>query len=150
MCQIWLRSDGRVEKRGIQTDRHTDKGTLQLYYYSRLSSLITCAHCTYPFVSDNFYLSLQRHQRSLGMCRHYYHQSTDWSELRPSMSLCKIEVSVPLSIHFLAYWLTSFHHVFGRLLDLVPGISVLNNVLTMCSSSLLITSHVRACSIVYP
>ena len=113
-----------------QTYRQRDTAAL---YYSRLSSLITCAHCTYPFASENFYLSLQRHQRSLGMCRHYYHQSTDWSELRPSMSLCKIEVSVPLSIHFLAYWLASFHHVFGRPLDLVPGISVLNNVLTMCS-----------------
>ena len=31
VCQIWLRSDGRVEKRGVQTDRQTDKGTLQLY-----------------------------------------------------------------------------------------------------------------------
>ena len=30
MCQIWLRSDGRVEKGG-GTDRQTDKGTLQLY-----------------------------------------------------------------------------------------------------------------------
>ena len=28
MCQIWLRSDGSVEKKG---DRQTDKGTLQLY-----------------------------------------------------------------------------------------------------------------------
>ena len=27
MCQIWLRSNGRVKKRGVQTD----KGTLQLY-----------------------------------------------------------------------------------------------------------------------
>ena len=31
MCEIWLQSDGHVEKRGIQTDRPTDKGTLQLY-----------------------------------------------------------------------------------------------------------------------
>ena len=30
VCQIWLRSDGRVKKKG-GTDRHTDKGTLQLY-----------------------------------------------------------------------------------------------------------------------
>ena len=30
MCQIWLRSDGRVEKKW-GTDRQTDKGTLQLY-----------------------------------------------------------------------------------------------------------------------
>ena len=30
MCQIWLRSDGRVEKKGgVQTQ--TDKGKLQLY-----------------------------------------------------------------------------------------------------------------------
>ena len=36
MCQIWLRSDGRVEKGGgggtdRQTDRPTDKGNPQLY-----------------------------------------------------------------------------------------------------------------------
>ena len=34
MCQIWLPSDGRVEKKGgtdRQTDRQTDKGILQLY-----------------------------------------------------------------------------------------------------------------------
>ena len=30
VCQIWLRSDGRVEKKG-DTDRQTDKGTLQFY-----------------------------------------------------------------------------------------------------------------------
>ena len=30
VCQIWLRSDGCVEKKG-RTDRQTDKGTLQLY-----------------------------------------------------------------------------------------------------------------------
>ena len=30
VCQIWLRSDGRVEKKG-GADRQTDKGTLQLY-----------------------------------------------------------------------------------------------------------------------
>ena len=33
MCQIWLRSDSRVEKKGgdLQTERQTDKLTLQLY-----------------------------------------------------------------------------------------------------------------------
>ena len=30
MCQIWLRSDGRVEKKG-GTDRQTDKGNPQFY-----------------------------------------------------------------------------------------------------------------------
>ena len=30
MCRIWLRSDGRVEKKG-GTDRQTDKVTLQFY-----------------------------------------------------------------------------------------------------------------------
>ena len=49
VCQIWLRSDGRVEKRGGSTDIQTDKGTLQLYivdssrngfYYFQ-----SCMHC---------------------------------------------------------------------------------------------------------
>ena len=31
MCQIWLQSDGRVEKKGGGGDRQTDRGTLQLY-----------------------------------------------------------------------------------------------------------------------
>ena len=38
MCQTWLQSDGRVEKKGgknthtdRQTDRQTDKGMLELY-----------------------------------------------------------------------------------------------------------------------
>ena len=39
MCQIWLQSDGRVEKGGY---RQTDKGTLQLYsrYYDVKLSVI--------------------------------------------------------------------------------------------------------------
>ena len=35
VCQIWSRSDSRVKKKG-GTDRHTDKGTLQLYNTSRI------------------------------------------------------------------------------------------------------------------
>ena len=31
VCQIWLRSDGRVEREGGGGYRQTDKGTLQLY-----------------------------------------------------------------------------------------------------------------------
>ena len=31
VCQIWLRSDGRVGKGGGGTDRQTDKVTLLLY-----------------------------------------------------------------------------------------------------------------------
>ena len=38
VCQIWLRSDGRVEKRGGGTDRQRDKGTLQLYIVDSLAA----------------------------------------------------------------------------------------------------------------
>ena len=39
MCQIWLRSDGRVEKNGgVQTDRQRDTAAL----YSRYVCVLTC------------------------------------------------------------------------------------------------------------
>ena len=38
MCQICLRSDCRVEKKeGVQTDRQTDKWTLQFYIVDEIS-----------------------------------------------------------------------------------------------------------------
>ena len=44
MCQIWLRSDGRVKKNGgtdRQTDIQTDKGTLQLSIVLNTNTFIT-------------------------------------------------------------------------------------------------------------
>ena len=43
VCQIWLRSDGRVEKKG-GTDRQTDKRTLQLYIVLRLPNIGASEH----------------------------------------------------------------------------------------------------------
>ena len=36
VCQIWLRSNDRVEKKGVQTDRQTDRQRDTAALYSRL------------------------------------------------------------------------------------------------------------------
>ena len=50
MCQIWLRSNGRVEKNGgyRHTDRQTDEGTLQLYNF-----IVDTSACSCPVVIPN-------------------------------------------------------------------------------------------------
>ena len=51
MCQIWLRSDGRLEKKGgTDTHRKTDKETLQLYIVEYID-IIVPATAAYGSVS---------------------------------------------------------------------------------------------------
>ena len=55
VCQIWLRSDGRVEKKGVQsTDRQTDKGTLQLYLVDVTSYSVTPYYVTSDYFTVSF------------------------------------------------------------------------------------------------
>ena len=55
VCQIWLRYDGRVKKRGVQsTDRQTDKRTLQLYIVDVTSYSVTPYYVTSDYFTVSF------------------------------------------------------------------------------------------------
>ena len=80
-----------------------------------------------------------------------YLQSHLFSWLFPSCTVAGVnaDLSSPLALSvsspavsrvlFKSRWHMSFHHVFGHLLFLFPGLSVPNTFLSMCSPSLFIT-----------